>query len=65
MSLQDLDKEQLSAVALHDIWFFLVQAERVEGFKLLSPPDAQHLFLGLPSRDQARREKNLLTRGIG
>lgn len=54
MSPQELEfKEDLSAATLHDIWSFLIPAERVEGFSILSRPEAEEFFLGLSSRDQA------------
>src|SRR4030095_9316969 len=45
--------EEFTAVALRDIWHFLVHSERLQGFKELSRPEAENLFLGLSHRDQA------------
>jgi magnesium transporter len=52
MTLTDF-KDALSAASLRDIWFFLVDAERLEGFSTLPRPEAEEFFLGLLHRDQA------------
>jgi magnesium transporter len=45
--------DTLLADELADAWPFLSAEERVEGFRLLPPEEAEGLFLGLEARDQA------------
>jgi len=51
--LEDRAADALMAEELADAWPFLSGEERLEGFRLLAPDDAEDLFLGLPTRDQA------------
>jgi magnesium transporter len=54
MAPQGLElKEQIQARDLAYIWPILSKEEREEGFALLSRPEAEELFLGLPSDAQA------------
>ncbi len=43
----------LLASDLLDAWPYLALEDRLEGFRLLPPSEAEDLFLGLPARDQA------------
>jgi len=43
----------LLASDLLDAWPYLALDDRVEGFRLLTPSEAEDLFLGLPAREQA------------
>ncbi len=49
----DAQADALSGDELADAWPFLDASERVEGFRLLAPDEAEDLFLGLEARDQA------------
>ncbi len=49
----DAQADALSGDELADAWLFLDATERVEGFRLLAPDEAENLFLGLEARDQA------------
>lgn len=54
MALQaDALADALSGDELADAWPLLDAAERAEGFRLLSPDEAEDLFLGLEARDHA------------
>jgi len=56
MTATDFDSRSADALAagdLVDAWPFLSAAERVEGFRLLPPAEAEHVFLGLGAREQA------------
>jgi magnesium transporter len=52
----------LLASDLLDAWPYLALEDRVEGFRLLAPSEAEDLFLGLPARDQADLVRALLPR---
>ncbi|HWP35567.1 MAG TPA: magnesium transporter [Thermodesulfobacteriota bacterium] len=43
----------LRPAELQDAWPLLSLPERLEGFRLLAPGDAEEFFLGLPAREQA------------
>src|SRR5262245_45237808 len=56
MTAPDFDSRAADALAADDLvdaWPFLSVEERVEGFRLLPPAEAEHVFLGLSSREQA------------
>jgi magnesium transporter len=51
--------DTLLAAELADAWPFLSVEERVEGFRLLPPEEAEGLFLGLEAGDQANLLQHL------
>lgn len=53
MSPTEAELDALEAAELADAWPALSVEERAEGFRLLSPVDAEDLFLGLTAHDQA------------
>jgi magnesium transporter len=56
MTAPDFESRSADALAADDLvdaWAFLSVEERVEGFRLLPPAEAEHVFLGLGARDQA------------
>lgn len=48
-----MQETALTPVELSDAWSILSLEERVEGFRLLQPDDAEEFFDGLSARDQA------------
>ena len=52
----------LVASDLLDAWPYLALEDRVEGFRLLTPSEAEDVFLGLPARDQADLLRALVPR---
>jgi len=46
------DRTQLDPVELSDAWGLLSTEDRVEGFRLLDPEDAEEFFFDLSARDQ-------------
>jgi magnesium transporter len=44
--------ERLSTAELRDVWRILDSAERVDGFRLVGPDEAEEFFLALPTHDQ-------------
>jgi magnesium transporter len=54
MEVQDPERspDALSAEELTEAWAILDEHERLEGFRLLAPSEAEELFLGLEARDQ-------------
>ncbi|MCU0669055.1 MAG: magnesium transporter [Myxococcota bacterium] len=53
MSPTEAELDALEAAELADAWPALSVEERAEGFRLLSPVEAEDLFLGLTAHDQA------------
>ena len=51
--LQPDRQDRLTIEEMRDIWVALTQAERLEGFRLLSQTEAEDFFLGLAPRDMA------------
>jgi magnesium transporter len=44
--------ERLSTAELRDVWRILDAGERVDGFRLVGPDEAEEFFLALPTHDQ-------------
>jgi magnesium transporter len=48
-----VQRSELGLDELSEIWWVLTQDDRLEGFRLLDPADAEEFFIGLGERDQA------------
>ena len=46
------EQVRIDAAELHEAWNLLPRDDRVEGFRLLSPDEAEEFFLDLPAADQ-------------
>jgi magnesium transporter len=48
-----VQRSELGLDELSEIWWVLTPEDRLEGFRLLDPADAEEFFIGLGERDQA------------